>query len=157
MPDEYVYATESMDASLVESMDAITKAYYAYTLARGTNDGIPPYSFKWDTYKVCEDAGILRITTARLDNKLVGFTLYIVMPALHHNDLVMADCDTIMLHPDTQGKGVGKALLQYSELVLRTDGAHIMVNRYRTRVGVKPMFEDMGFTLWETAYMKRIN
>ncbi|CAB4150537.1 NAT_SF domain containing protein [uncultured Caudovirales phage] len=152
-----VYSTESLTPKLCLAMDKIIADYYTWSVPRGLNDGIPVYSFDWEVFYKTEQQGMLVVTTARDESELVGFTLYLVVQAPHHDDVIMAECDSIFVAVDQQGKGIGKKLLQHATDVLQTLGVKWMTNRHRTRTNTKPVFEDLGFTVWETVYMKELN
>jgi GNAT superfamily N-acetyltransferase len=151
------FSTEHLSPQLCDAMDKIIKDYYYWALERGLNDGIPPHNFDWEVYYKSEQLGLLYVTTVRDDNGLVGFTLYMVIKAPHHDDVIMADCDSVFTSVHHQGKGIGKKLLQYTESQLKKLGVKWMTNRYRTRANTKPVFEDLGFKVWETVYMKELN
>ena len=151
------FSTEILTPQLCTAMSKIIDAYYTWAVDRGLNDGIPEYNFDWEVYSKAEAADLLLITTARLEGQLVGFTLYMVLKAPHHDDVIMADCDSVFTSVHHQGQGIGKQLLQFTEGQLRKLGVKWITNRYRTRTKAKPVFEDLGFQVWETVYMKELN
>lgn len=151
------FSTEHLSPELIVNMEKIIADYYAWSKPKGLNEGIPPYKFDWEVYHKSEQLGLLVVTTVRDGPVLLGFTLYMVIKAPHHDDVIMAECDSIFVAVSEQGQGVGKKLLHYTTGVLRKLGVKWMVNRYRTRTNAKPVFEDVGFKVWETVYMKELN
>lgn len=151
------FATETLTPELCLAMDKIIADYYTWSVPRGLNNGIPVYKFDWEVFYKAEQHGVLVATTARDKSVLVGFTLYLVVQAPHHDDVIMAECDSIFVAVEAQGRGIGKQLLQYTTDVLKSLGVKWMTNRYRTRTNAKPVFEELGFTVWETVYMKELN
>ncbi|CAB4163764.1 hypothetical protein UFOVP810_55 [uncultured Caudovirales phage] len=154
---ELEYSTEDLSPELIQAMDKIIADYYAWSVPRGLNNGIPVYNFDWEVFYKAEQLGLLIVTTVRGLSVLLGFTIYLVVQAPHHDNVIMAECDSIFIAVGEQGQDIGKKLLHYTTDVLKSRGVKWMTNRYRTRTEAKPMFEDLGFTVWETVYMKELN
>lgn len=73
-------------------------------------------------YKRACDAGVIRLYTARLDGKLIGYAPFVVVPRhLHYNHRWAKD-DIVWIHPDHRNFGVGNGLFDFFEADLRRDG-----------------------------------
>ena len=152
-----VFSTESLSVPLLQDMDKLMADYYDWTIQNGTVDNRPKYNFDWEVYIKAETAGLLLVTTARKADELVGFTLYMVVKAPHHDDVIVAECDSVFTSVKHQGQGIGKKLLQYTEDKLKELGVNWMVNRHRLLSKTSPLFESLGFKPWETVYLKELN
>lgn len=151
------FIVEMLSPELIIGMDKIITDYYEWSKPKGLNDGIPPYNFDWEVYHKSEQAGLLFVSTVRTNKELVGFALYMIIKAPHHDEVVMAECDSIFVAVSHQGLGIGRKLLEHTTAELRKLGVKWMVNRHRTRTNAVPLFESLGFVPWETVYMKELN
>lgn len=146
------YDKEPLSIPLEAEIQRILDDNYAHTPARYKTK---PFIYMWETYEKLDAANVLVVTTARDDDrKLVGFAMYIVVPASHHRGQIMADCDGITIDRSYRGQGIGKGLYEYTESVLRTRGVDMVINRYRTCYEVEPIFPSLGFELVEHTYRK---
>lgn len=150
------YAVERITPELEHEINDMLDAYYKATPA---SHGIPPYDFDWEIYEFLDQSGSLLITTARDDSRdhaLSGVAIYHVVPMPHHKKHIIAECDSISVAHTERGKGIGKALYLFTEPLLVARGARLITNRYRTCYNATPLFEDLGFTVDEIVYAKRI-
>lgn len=151
-----VYATEPLNPELRHEIDSMLADYYEATVAK---DGIPPYDFDWAMYVYLQEMDMLLVATARDEaqtNALVGVALYHVTPMPHHRGLIAAECDSICTAHTHRGKGIGKGLYRFVEPLLVARGVNRIINRYRLCYGARPMFEDLGFSVEEHVYVKRV-
>lgn len=139
--------------SLSLEMTALIEDYYENTPA---HTDIPPYDFNWSLYQSLSDAGQLVVVTARVGELLVGYAMYIVTHAAHHQTLLVAECDTLSVDIDFRGMGIAEKVYAYAETLLRQRGVKQVFNRYRVCYGTKPLFEKLGFHVTEHVYMKEL-
>lgn len=142
-----------LSMSVIAEMETMIHEYYNSTVA---STDIPPYDFEWSLYYGLESLGKLVVTTARLQDVLVGFAMYIVTSVPHHRTMIVAECDTIAVDYRFRSLSIGRGLYNYTETILREYGVQQVLNRYRVCYGAKPMFNDLGFKVTEHVYMKEL-
>lgn len=148
---QFSYKTEPVSSDLVEEIEALLRDMYYNSVA---STDIPMYDFDWHKYKLAEDAGILMLTTARYEELLVGFALYLIVRHPHHMTVTSAECDAIAINQNLRNNGIGKNLIDFSLDQLRGRGAKFVTHRYRTCYEAEPVFPKLGFRLIEHVYLK---
>lgn len=147
----FTYATEQVSDDFMEQANAILREMYETTVA---SSDIPNYAFDWERYKQVQQAGMLLLTTARFENMLVGFALYLVVDHPHHNGTRSAECDAIAISVALRGNQIGRSLIDFSTDYLRGMNVKFVTHRYRTCYNAEPIFPKLGFRLIEHVYMK---
>ena len=71
-------------------------------------------------YLNCEEHGALKVFTARVEGKLVGYSTFFLYTHSHHLNTVHASQDTLYIHPDH--RGVGLEFCQYCDEQLKLAG-----------------------------------
>lgn len=146
------YGIEELSPELSLQIEGMFRDYYASTPA---HVGQPPYEFAWYIYyRLSLDRNLL-IITARDDDKLCGVNMYILMEHPHHTGLLVAECDSLATVPAYRGQGIGRALVELGEKILRNMGIQRVIHHYRTVYEVdEPLFPKLGFTLIQQSYSK---
>lgn len=148
-----LYARAMLEPPLILEMEDLLQDYYATTVA---NDGIPPYDFDWRTYTnaALNDKLLVAVAREAADIAMCGFVLYFVTHHLHHRTMIVATCDTLAVHRNKRGKGVGSGLMRFCEPILLDRGVERIVHTYRTVYNTTPLFEKHGYNAEETVYIK---
>jgi len=115
-----------------------------------------PLEPDWEKYRRLEQAGLLNVTTARDDGRLVGYACYIVAPSLHYRSLSVADSDVFFLSREHRRGAAGLGLLRAAEDHLVAAGVGRIVNRVKIHHDVGPLFVRLGFRPIEHVYSKRL-
>ena len=110
----------------------------------------------FDTYKTLNDAGILRIFTARQDGLLVGYFLVMVTPHIHYKDHSFAMNDIIYVHPKWRGATVAYRMIKHVENALKEDGVSVLIINMKTHSPFDRLLEGLKFTNTERLYSKYI-
>jgi GNAT superfamily N-acetyltransferase len=147
----FQYATEEITDRFIEEADALLREMYTTTVA---STDIPEYAFNWSKYRNAQHSNIVMLTTARYEEMLVGFALYLVVEHPHHVGTKIGECDAIAINVGLRKNGIGKQLIDFSLDMLRMAGAKFVTHRYRLCYGVEPIFPKLGFRLIEHVYMK---
>lgn len=134
-----------MDAMLVEDWNAI-----------GTTIGEPPIDMDWDHYIEQEQLQQCVPITAREDEELVGFAMYMVIMHPHHKTVRYALCDSLIVKPAYRNVGIGAKLVTAAEPLLKMYYVKWIVHAFRTAYDVEPLFPRLGFTLVEQSYVKAV-
>lgn len=135
-----------------EEFDAMMHDYYTRTIA---HQDVPDLGFNWPLYKSFENTGKLVLYSAR-DQELCGFAMYIIGQHPKYPSMFLASCDTLAVLPEARGQGLGKRLVEYASDGLRVLGCTHMSHNYRMIYDTVPLFEKIGFTLYEKVYMKEL-
>ena len=110
---------------------------------------------EWGVYTALGRKKWLRVYTARLAEKLVGYAIYFVRPHPHYKDHTWAISDIFWLDPECRGHGAGKGLFQFAENQLRDEGVtgiHTTSKVEHPQAG--RLLEGLGHTLIEHGYAK---
>jgi GNAT superfamily N-acetyltransferase len=147
----FTYATERVTREFTMQADALLREMYAHSVA---SSDIPPYDFDWRKYRSVQDAGMLMLATARYEEMLVGFALYLIVDHPHHIGTRSAECDAIAINMGLRGNGIGQQLIDYALDQLRAIDTKFVTHRFRTCYDAEPIFPKLGFRLIEHVYMK---
>lgn len=145
------FQCESLNTSLEESKPLLFQHWQEIAHYKDI-----PLNPDYDLYYKMEAASMLNIYTAR-DNEesLIGYAVYIISPALHYKQSIVAKQDIIYVHPDH--RGVGLYLLRYSEEELKKIGVHIISQHVKAAHHFGPSLVRMGYELQDLMYTKRLD
>lgn len=111
-----------------------------------------------DRYHAIEDAGNLRVFTARVMGRLVGYALFFVHPNLHYRSSVQAVADVIYVDPDHRRSTIGLRLLAYTEAALKAEGVQAVYHHVKANhAGLGKILERTGYDLIDLIYAKRLD
>lgn len=146
--------------------------FQAETLAQARPDGEPllrrhwleiahyldiPYAPQWSMYEALEAAGKLRIFTARLGGDLVGYSVFIVAHGLHYGTSLEAREDVLFLVPEQRRGRIGLKLIQFSDEMLKAEGAQVVVRHVKFAHDFGPLLERIGYEPIDRIYGKRLD
>lgn len=152
----YTYAVETLTDELKQQLLAIFNEYYNASVEARAD--LSPYDFDWDMYHALERAGVMLIIVARDEHlQPVGTVFYVITQNPHHRTERVATCDGIGVALAHRNAGIGNALCDFAEPLLRARGVDIIVHHSRTTYKVVPMFIDRGYTVIEQVYMKKVH
>lgn len=110
-----------------------------------------------DRYNLTERSGNLRIFTARSKGELIGYAVFMVLPALHYKTSLQAYEDVIFLSPEHRNGHTGLKLLRFAHERLATEGVEVIyhhVKKAHPKLGA--ILQAMGFEHVDQIYGKRI-
>lgn len=137
-----------------EELDELVRDYYATTVA---SEDVPPIDFNWPVYCALQETGMLVLVTARSSGKLVGFVIYHIFPHLHHRSKINAACDTLAVNTRYRSLGIGRALMEHAEPILKKLEVNYVTHQFRTCYKSKPLFPKLGYKLIEQGYLKELD
>lgn len=108
-------------------------------------------------YKEIDDLGGLIIFTIRDDNRLIGYSFFILQYSFHYKQLICAVNDLFYLLPEYRGRWLGTKFLKESEALLKKMGVHQVQMRTKTYANFGKILERAGYKEIEIAYRKNIN
>ena len=112
------------------------------------------WDMDWDAYEKLEEAGMLKIFTARDGDTLVGYLWVLLTPNLHSKGSVLACDDCFFVAASHRGKTVAKKLLEFTEACLREDGLKVFHIVGTTEKPINSFMKRMGYVEIETKFQK---
>lgn len=88
------------------------------------------------------------------DDKLVGYSVNALVNNLHYRELRMAQSDILFLHPDYRNERIGLTLIQKTEEVAKSYGAHIYLLNAKPGTPLADMLPHINYTIQDIVYSK---
>lgn len=108
----------------------------------------------WEAYYELEDAGALKIFTARDGDTLIGYFVVLCRKHLHYVDHVFAFNDILYIRPDYRKGFTGIRLMKFAERCLKEDGISVMVVNTKRHKPFDILLEWLGYKHAENTYTK---
>lgn len=105
-------------------------------------------------YMTMESRGVYRSYSAAVDNKVVGYSAYIITAHPHHKEEVWAHNDVIYLKPEYRGHGL--EFISYCENELKSINIDVVVHSVTPKRDYSKALIKSGYDLMETNYTKRL-
>lgn len=118
--------------------------------------GDKPYSLHQEAFDYMESEGLLHVTTARDDGKLVGYVLTVLSPRHLMFDAFVSQTIGIYLKPEYRKGLNGVRLMDADEFHMMGLGVHKMYGGYTMEKDLEPLFLKRGWVLHEKHYTKAI-
>lgn len=112
---------------------------------------LPDYS----AYAQFDEAGQVRCVTARVDGRLVGYLVALVMEHPHHPGSIQADVMAVYVEPHERGRA-GALLLRQTDDMLRHEGVEVIRHRVKQTRDWSPVLLRMGYEAEEITYSRRL-
>lgn len=112
-------------------------------------------AINWELYKSLGEAGIIKMFTVRHNKKLVGYNFYMVAPHPHYRNNVMAEADSIYVHPDYRRGLVGYALIKYAINSLK-DKVDVITLNMHIDLSLEPLAKRLGFKPLERKFVLEV-
>lgn len=110
----------------------------------------------WQRWYQLSELDILKVFTARKNNKLVGYVFIFVSQSLHYMDHYYAYVDGIYVRKQNRASGTGYYLLKYAEDYVANMGASVIGINTRVDAPFDKLLERLGYSLQERSYAKWI-
>lgn len=112
-----------------------------------------------DRYLQIEQAGIVRAFTARTASwRLVGYSVFFVVPSLHYRQSLQANQDVIYVEPAMRSGRVGLGLIQFGDACLRNEGVQLVHQHQKNaHPALGRLLAHLGYEAVETGWMKRLD
>ncbi len=107
-------------------------------------------------YIKMQEAGIFVVVTCRDDGKLIGYSVFGMMPHIRYPDCKIAKEDLYYIIPEYRGNGIGTQLFIETEKVLKEQGVNQIIFTTKTYSDNSHLFEKLGYEFYEKAFTKRI-
>lgn len=107
-----------------------------------------------DTYQKLEDAGLLKIFTARCEDTLAGYLFVVIAPNIHSKGSWIPREEGLFVSEEFRGQSVALRLLKFAEKCLKDDGYIIFLMSDVKKHSVRPLMDKLGYQEIETVYRK---
>jgi GNAT superfamily N-acetyltransferase len=99
----------------------------------------------------------LKVESAGLVGKLVGYMAMFLQPHLHYRQTKVACDDAHYLMPEYRGQGAGKAMIAFAEKVAAERGASVFSMRCKAEQSHAHIFESLGYKLTDLVFLKELS
>lgn len=107
-------------------------------------------------YLALDAAGAMRLYTARVDGKLVGYVCFTVAPCMNHQTEIHAHEAGTYLAPEARKGGAARAFLEHAEAALVAEGVREIHYRVPTRhMTLGKILMRRGFTHDDNEFVRR--
>ncbi len=137
-------------ATFIEELKQIIPAHYD-ELCVAKDFPLEP---DWEAYGRIYVAGMLRCITARTEDELVGYALFIVQPHIHYRTCKTAFEDVYFLKKEYRLGRTGIRLFQFAEEALRADGVNRIIFHTKVHLDNSRLFEYLGYKHTDKLYTK---
>lgn len=146
------YQQESLATCKVDAQDLLQQHWEEIAL----NKDFIKLNPDWEAYYNLEEAGSLKIFTAREDSKLIGYFVVLCRKHLHYVDHVFAFNDILYLQKDYRKGFVGAKLMRFAEKCLKEDGVSVMIVNTKRHKPFDTLLEWLGYKHIENIYSKTL-
>ncbi len=119
---QVVYALEDF-ASVINDIRPLLEKHWDEVALNKENIKLDP---DYEKYKLIEKSGKLRIFTARINSKLVGYIVLFVGPHIHYKTKIWALSDIFWISPEIRGISIGSGLFKMVMRSLKKEGVHVL-------------------------------
>lgn len=106
-------------------------------------------------YFKIEDAGILKVFTAREDDLLIGYNVFLVRNNMHYKSSLQALNDIIYIKKEK--RGFGKKFIKWCDEELKSIGVQVVHHHIKFAHDWSPILENMGYVKHDIIMSKRLD
>ena len=115
-----------------------------------------PLDPDYEAYQRMADSGCLRVITCRLNERAIGYVVFIIQPHLHYKTCLTAFEDVYFVHKDYRRGRVGIRLFQYAEKALKAAGVNRIIYHTKMHMDNSRLFEYLGYLHSDQLFTKLI-
>lgn len=108
-----------------------------------------------DLYIKMEDAGIIKVFTARIEGELIGYAVFIIKQNPHYKNSLQAIQDVIYIDP--KSRGFGFRFITWIDIQLASMGVQVAYQHVKAAYNFGPMLERIGYKLIDHVYGRRLD
>lgn len=144
------FQTESMKTLFTYAPDLIKKHYDEIAHYQDI-----PLSIDEEAYSKLEETGLLKCFTARKDNEIIGYSIYITKRSARYTTSLQAFQDVIFIDPEK--RGFGMKFINWCDGELKKLGVQVVYHHVKAKHNFGPGLERMGYELIDHVYGKRLD
>ena len=146
------YKEETFDQVIDEIKPLLENHYDEIALNKDSIKLNPDYGI----YKNLCDSGVMRVVTARNDNKLIGYCVCIIKYHLHYKDSLTAFNDIFYIAKEYRKGLTGVKLFIKTEEILKQYGVQRVSMNTKVHHDVGAIFDRLGYKETERVFTKMI-
>lgn len=146
------FQAEGPGRSMEEAMPLLIAHYHEIALYKDI-----PLAPDFETYRLLEAAGQLRVYSARNNAELIGYMVAIVRPHPHYKTSLTAMTDLLFVVQEERRGRVGVDLIRFAEGRLKAEGVQVIIQHVKDYADFGPLLERGGYRKFETLYSKRLD
>lgn len=108
----------------------------------------------WQTYYSVQSTNLIRCYTARVDDVLVGYSIFFISPSLHHKDYRIAHNDVFYIHPECRAGKLPYKFLNYFLQQIKDEGISLITINTKVQKDFHKLLEYFGFEFSEYSYTR---
>jgi GNAT superfamily N-acetyltransferase len=109
-----------------------------------------------DRYRALEAAGNLIGMGLFDEDKIVGYSIFIITTALHYADLKIAQNDILYVHPDYRKTKWGLRLIKASELAMKERGIKMIMWHGKENTNFAALMPKLGYIVQDIIFSKEL-
>ena len=106
------------------------------------------------SYLAMEEAGMLRLFTARKDGQLLGYCIFVLRNNRHYKSKLFAYQDALYVSP--QHRGFGHRFMAWCDDELKADGVSVVFQYVTERFNFSPILERHKYRQIEQVWAKEL-
>ncbi len=148
-----VFSTERITDALLAEVKPLAQAHLDEV---GCFPGLP-FNPDYDFYKLADKHGIIQVYTARLNDKLVGYSTFLVHKHPHYGASIQAMHDLLFLDPAYRSGSNGYNFLKFCDGELARLGVEVILFGVSARLDLSPLLRRLGYELVQQSFARRTN
>jgi len=120
---------------------------------------VGPFQFEFkidcDKYILLQGIAACRLFVARVDGKVMGYSVYIISTHTHFANTVFAQQDAVYIVPEYRGKGLGIRLIRFCEGKL-ADACDAVTQAVTPELDFSESLLKCGYVPLENLYVKNL-
>ncbi len=106
-------------------------------------------------YQTIQDQDILKIFSIRDDqNKLIGYSVYFVIPSIHYSSTLFATNDVVFLAKEHRTTGLGREFLLFCEEELKNIGVQVISLHIKEKLNWSRLAANLHYEFVESTWLK---
>jgi GNAT superfamily N-acetyltransferase len=118
--------------------------------------GFPKLDPNWQGYYELELRHLLQILTAWDEDELVGYSICVLLPHLHYQDVLYAQHDILFVRKGYRRGTLGTRLISETEAAARERGAYCVMMHAKPGTTLEKLLPKLGYQTEETHFVKEL-
>lgn len=146
------FSRERVTPKLIDELVPIIAAHY-HEIANFKQVACEP---DFSRYEALDKAGFLRVYTARLDGKLVGYSVFSVLNPIHFKRSLQAHEDLLFLDPKMRKGLDGYRFIRWCDQELTKEGVEVIYHHVKRDHNHGALLERQGYELVDMVWGKYV-
>lgn len=149
------FTADRISPALIAELQPLLEAHYQ-EVAHYPDLKLDP---AWDLYAKINEAGNLRVYTARIDGALVGYEAFFISRSMHYRSAIYAVEDVLFVEKNARGARIGIGLMQFSHGSLAAAGVTVVMHhcKHKEDLNLGPLYKRVGLEHIDEVWGKRLD